>query len=70
MPKVTLTPVHLGPKRSAGMTTPAFSMELADDERIVTVEHRRLLGGGERKTDDHYLTVWVERPSKAGGSGG
>lgn len=67
--KVTITPVLLGPKRSAGMRPPAFSMEIADDERIVGVEHCSSIGGGERKTDDHYLTVWVERPCKTGGSG-
>lgn len=69
--KVTITPVHLGPKRARGtMRPPAFSMDLADDERIIGVQHSWMAGSGERKTDDHYLTVWVERPSRAGGASG
>ena len=64
--KVTIRAIKLGPKRHAGLEPPAFTCELAAVEEIVGLEHRSLMGGGERKTDDHYLTVWVAKREPTG----
>lgn len=57
---VTIRPLRLGPKKGTYARPPRFAVELKVNERIVGVEHHSVMGGGDRKTDDYYLTVYVE----------
>lgn len=61
----TIRAIKLGPKRHAGTAPPAFKLELGEAETIVGVEHHWHMGRRDRKTDDHYLTVWVVEEANA-----